>query len=162
MSYWQFRAAWSRVCGKEKAASTTINDTIVNQISDTSSRAYIECSFTNFDKKKKSRSKEKSINKVNLISQNNNNTLKTINETLKGSSNSSLVLSSKNNQSFVTPTVINSEIKFPSEQRPFIFARDINRMENNYELRMFSSEANIYGKAINKIIRANSYKSNLY
>lgn len=59
-----------------------------------------------------------------------------------------------------TPSLTNNDIKFP-DRHAFIFAKSLNRSENNYELRMFSSEANIYGKAINQIIRANSYKSNM-
>lgn len=90
--------------------------------------------------------------------------LKNINETLGSNmNNNNTILNSNkkmNSQVFKSPSMVNNEIKYV-EQRPFLFAKDINRNENNYELRMFSSEANIYGKAFNQIIRANSYKSNL-
>jgi hypothetical protein len=142
-----------------------VNETTVNQISESSSRAYIECSFTNFDKKKKSRHKDTTGQNANLISLSHKK-LKNINETLGNSmnsmnnNNSVLNNNKKSSQVFKSPSMVNNEIKYV-DQRPFLFAKDINRNENNYEMRMFSSEVNIYGKAINQVIRANSYKSNL-
>lgn len=154
--YLQFRAAWRRVRGID-VTKAPVNETTVNQISESSSRAYIECSFTSFDKKRKSRHKEKTVQNANLISLSHKK-LKNINETLGNSGNNN---NKNNSQVFKSPSVnINNELKY-IEQRSFLYAKDINRNENNYELRMFSSEANIYGKAINQIIRANSYKSNI-
>lgn len=132
----------------------------MNQISETSSRAYIECSFTSFDKKKKSRHKDKSPKNSNLISAKTKK-LSCINEAIHSSvNNSSNNINNNKTQSLKLSPSSNNEIKFP-EQRAFIFAKSVSRGENNYELRMFSSEANIYGKPFNQIIRANSYKSNI-
>ncbi|XP_070507688.1 vertebrate ancient opsin-like [Chironomus tepperi] len=53
----QFRASWRRIFGKENHHTTTMNETLTNQMSESSCRGYMECSFTSFDKKKKSRHK---------------------------------------------------------------------------------------------------------
>lgn len=49
----KFRASWRRVFGKEILRTTTLNDTVVHQISEMSSRVVVECTFSNFDKKKR-------------------------------------------------------------------------------------------------------------
>jgi hypothetical protein len=152
----QFRAAWRRVCGKDNV-NPTINETTVNQLSDSSSKAYIECSFIGSERKKKNRSKQKPISKADLLELNNKK-LKNINETYCNNNN---IIMSKNNEIIKSQTVVSNELHF-SEQKKFIFANEINRnQQNNYEMRLFSSEINIYGKTINQIIRANSYKSNI-
>lgn len=70
----------------------------------------------------------------------------------------------RKSQILQAPTFTDIEIMYP-EERAFLFAKSMNKPtnknENNYELRMFSSEANIYGKAIHQLIRNNSYKSNI-
>lgn len=76
----QFQAAWRRVRGLENPKTPT-NETAVNQLSETSSKAYIECSFTSFDKKKKTRPKDSLNQNVDLLDLNKTK-LKTINETL--------------------------------------------------------------------------------
>ena len=154
--YQQFRAALRRVCGKGNP-KTPINETVVNQTSETSSRAYVECSFTTFDKKKKSH-KDSACQNTSLIDLKNKK-LKIIDE-LTINNNNNIISSNKSSQIFKTPSLTSSETKFP-ERKAFIFTKSLSRSENNYELRMFSSEANIYGKAINQVIRANSYKSNI-
>lgn len=53
-----------------------------------------------------------------------------------------------------------NDIKFSGPQA-VRFNKSFNCSDKIREYRMFSSEANIYGKAINQIIRANSYKSNI-
>lgn len=151
------------MCGKE-IPKANLNETTVNQISDSSSRAFIECSFTNFDKKKR-KLKEKhdqNGNQMKLM----DIKIQTINETLMTETveNSKLVSNQIGTQVYNSPSMVNKELGFHkkiSERHAFLFATGINRDENKYELRMFSSEADIYGKAINKIIRANSYKSNI-
>lgn len=160
----QFRAAWKRVRGKEKIKAPT-TETIVNQISDGSS--LVECSFPNFEKKKKSRLKGKSTQGNKLINFNQSSGLKSINESLScnnNNNNKNVIVDVRRSQILQTPAFTDIEIMFP-EQRAFLFARSLNkttsRNENNYELRMFSSEANIYGKAIHQLIRNNSYKSNI-
>ncbi|CRK91553.1 CLUMA_CG005210, isoform A [Clunio marinus] len=153
----QFRAAWRRVCGKETNTQANINDTIINQISsDASAKVYIDCSFTKPTKKRKNDSKEKT-SLMNLSAMN----LKTTNENLRKKStiNTNIVIT-KNIEVFKSPTQTCNELKY-SERNSFIFQKDNRIKENRYELRMFSSEANIYGKAINQVIRANSYKSNV-
>jgi hypothetical protein len=56
-------------------------------------------------------------------------------------------------------TLITTETKYP-HPKTFLFVKDLKKNEK-LELRLFSSEVNIYGKTINQIIRANSYKSNI-
>lgn len=149
----QFRAAWRRVRGKEKHLQK-VNETALNQTSDTCSRGgYMECSLS-FEKKKKSQkgSPSQTSDLLNLKSKE----LKIINETLFINKN----IISTVNPVEKTSSLKGNEIKCPEKQALFL-ANSLRRSENNYELRMFSSEANIYGKAINQIIRANSYKSNI-
>lgn len=142
------------MCGRSTDQSNK-NETIVNHFSESSSKAYIECSFTNFEKKRKSRQKEtQSSNFTNL----NNKSLITFNENLRSSSVTSA--QSRSKQAFASPVSVTAESQFP-EQRAFLFATTVKEKENPFELRMFSSEANIYGKAINQIIRTNSYRSNI-
>lgn len=154
--YSQFRAAWQRVCGRS-TAETNKMETTVNQFSETSSKAYIECSFTTFEKKRKSRQKDIQINL-------NNKSLITLNENLRSCIAND---TSKSHQAIGSPTQVIAETKF-SEQRAFLFAANAKEKDKpfehklSHELRMFSSEANIYGKAINQIIRTNSYnRSNI-
>lgn len=156
----QFRAAWRRIRGKENS-SVPVNETTVNQISDASSKAYIECTFTNFDKRKKSRHKEKKIQNTSLISLSQKN-IKNINETIGINNSNNLLINSTKipTQVFTSPSMVNNDIKYV-EKRPYIFPKDVNRNQTNYELRLFSSEMNIYGKTFNKLLRADSYKSNI-
>lgn len=147
----QFRAAWQRVCGRSTTETNKI-ETTVNHFSETSSRAYIECTFTTFEKKKKSRQKESQTSNLN------NKSLIAFNENLRN--NSIANDPCKNNQAFTSPQKVTAESKI-HEQRAFLFAASAEEKENPFELRMFSSEANIYGKAINQIIRTNSYRSNI-
>lgn len=148
------------MCGKE-TPQANLNETTLNQISDSNSRIFIECSFTNFEKKKK-RLKEKHIEQTNL----NDDKIQIINERLNDENvkNSKLISNKIGTQVFNSPSMVNKVLEFPgkiSERHAFLFASSIKRDENNFELRMFSSEADIYGKTINKIMRANSYKSNI-
>jgi hypothetical protein len=156
----QFRAAWRRIRGKDKTPAT-VNETTINQISESSSKAYIECSFVGFEKKKKkSRHKDKKVQNTSLISLSNKK-IKNINETLGTNNNNNLLNNSSiKSQVFKSPSMVNNEIKYV-DNRSYKFPKDINRNENNYELRMFSSEVNIYGKTFNQLIRADSYRSNL-
>jgi hypothetical protein len=64
----QFRASLKRIFKHEiKPQSTAINETITNQISESSSRVYIECSFVNFKSRYKDGSKiARNINLINL------------------------------------------------------------------------------------------------
>jgi hypothetical protein len=147
----QFRAAWRRVRGKEKPQTTQINETTVNQLS-SSSVGYIECSFTNFDKRKKNQQKRQNHNLIHLKTMKVN----TVDEPLSENNNAA---NEDDSGPFKSSTPNQNEIKYP-DSRTFMFARDL-RTNEKLELRMFSSEVNIYGKTINQIIRANSYKSNI-
>lgn len=150
----QFRAAWKRVRGKEKSQVTHINETTINQISNSSSHGYIECSFKNFDKKKKNQKKQHS-NRMNLKTMKVN----TVDELTEINNVPNLV----NCEAFKSPPLITNEIKY-SDPRTFLFVKDLEKKEN-LELRLFSSEVNLYGhktnKTMNHIIRTNSYKSNI-
>lgn len=62
--------------GKEVQTTSTVNDTVVHQISEMSSQVVVECSFTNFDRKKrkdklrKSRKKADNAKQINEIGYN--------------------------------------------------------------------------------------------
>lgn len=58
LSLKKFRASWRRVFGKELPATTTLNDTVVHQISEMSSRVVLECTFSNDKKKRDKKAKE--------------------------------------------------------------------------------------------------------
>lgn len=145
----KFRAAWRRICGKDNP-NTTVNETSVNQLSESSSRFPIECSFTTFDKKKK-RLKSKLAKKTIVL---NNQSVKNVDETCTNSLNNTII--------FETHVKIDKDIKYPFEKHPFAFANNIPRGEADCEMKMFSSEVNSCGKAINKVIEANTFKSNLF
>lgn len=110
------------------------------------------------DKDKKSYKKQKPKEKTTILSYIDQQQ-RAIDTFKKENSN---IISSKSSQAFSALPVV-AELK---EQRAFILAKNSKQGENrsapnNFELRMFSSEVNIYGKAFNQLIRANSYKSNI-
>lgn len=150
MFYLKFRAAWRRICGKEKP-HTTLNETTINQLSaDTSSKVHIECSFMTFDKKTR-KQKNKLINNSNLF----NNQADEI-----CASNLNLNI---NNKLTNVKTKMSNEMRNSYELRSFIFDSNNNngRFEAGCEMKMFSSEVNIYGRVINKVVNK-TYKSNLF
>lgn len=152
MFYLKFRAAWRRICGKEKP-NLTINETTINQLSvDTSSKVHIECSFMTFDKKTRKQQKNKLINNSNLF----NNQADEI-------CASNLNLNINNKLTNVKTKMMSNEMGNSYELRSFIFDSNNNndRFKTGCEMKMFSSEVNIYGRVINKVVNK-TYKSNLF
>lgn len=84
----------------------------------------------------------------------NNQSVKNVDETCTNSLNNTII--------FETHVKIDKDIKYPFEKHPFAFANNIPRGEADCEMKMFSSEVNSCGKSINKVIEANTYKSNLF
>ncbi|KAG5672470.1 hypothetical protein PVAND_002597 [Polypedilum vanderplanki] len=157
----QFRASWRRVFGKEKPNhSVGGNETITNQISESSSRVYIECSFKKFDKKRKSRHKgsgRTTTESIQLIKLNNLEDSKSIEN------------KNNNNKNYykikcpITKDLVNNEFRSRVEE---IKERNQAKTNDNsrYEIEMIIKENDDkVSTTFSKIIQANSsLRSDMY
>ncbi|CRK94999.1 CLUMA_CG008485, isoform A [Clunio marinus] len=154
----QFRAAWIRICQKE-SAQEAINETTAHQLSEMSSRAYIDCSFPKFDKIKKSQApKERNIRHENRLGLKKTQ----LEETLSVKNNKKNVNNNLFKLNRNTSTGMSNEINF-SDVKLINFSKEVsNRSENRYEQRMFPTEPNIYGRTINQTLSVNSLQAELF
>lgn len=97
--------------GKENNNTATINETVTNQISETSSRAYIECSFTNFDKRKKSRHKGNKKMKIIKVNASQGRDLNNLLEKQTLQNNNEIIRNHNNNFRNTQTELIKSEFQ---------------------------------------------------
>lgn len=154
----QFRSSWKRLFKREHTRTIAINETITNQITESSGRVYMECSFTNFGKKKKSigrkSSKTHNINLINLSTKKEFTILIDDQNLNNNKEISSLKHFSKNPETKDT-VVLNKD---ESEEQTSNLVED-----RRYELKMILNETNSKGnKTFSQIIQANSFRPNMH
>lgn len=157
--YFQFRAAWKRVCGKEQTTTVCMAETTANHISMSSSKMSIECSFVAFDKRKRKKEKlaQEFIRNNNNI--NCNKSVKSISQSISNINNSNNKIIHETIQKIDDKKKIPLDSEQLEQQKRSLLLHPKKKLKSDYELSVFTHDTNIYGKAI--LIRANSYKSNL-
>lgn len=155
----QFRAAWRRIFGIEKPQVANI-DTTIHQLSDASSQVIIECTFRNFDRKKKLKNKDLLCMDSVLTT---NSKIKSTEKNVPSSNASSIksVPVYQQNEVFRNPSKAHNEIKY-SEKLKLLLEKDFRANESGYELRMFSSEVNIWRKSITQIVRTHKSLTEIF